>query len=222
MRATCSLLFALVVLTWTPTVLAYVDLALLPASQTTTEDAMVEMGLYAISDSAENQAVSGIQAVLTWNPAALELVGCEDNGPYDWLMSGLLDDSQADGLNNSLLDGDAFYQAAAQFTVPAEATPEGLLGTTLRFRALAQTGITHDVIEPELGAFSRTRVFKFGGVNEDVVGSLSGASVTITAPIPTVSAWGFVAMTLLVLAAGMLVLRRRHLPLAEPAVFSPD
>lgn len=161
-----------------------VDLALSARPRIATVGDTIEVGIYAASDSAKTVRVSGIQVVLAWDATRLELTGFVDNGQYDWLMSGFLDDSQADGLNDSLLDGDAFYQAMGQFTVPAEVPPPpgpGLLVTTLRFTALDYDPSTQVTIELELGDYSRTRVFEADSATEDVTGLLIPASVTVTA-----------------------------------------
>ncbi len=159
-----------------------VDLVLLAKPGIVTVGDTVEVGLYAVSDNTKTVSVSGVQVVVAWDATRLELTGFVDDGPYDWMMSGFLDDSQADGLNDSLLDGDAFYQAMGQFTVPAEVPPPpGLLITTLQFTALDYDPSTPVTIELELGDYSRTRVFEADSANEDVTGVLTPASVTITA-----------------------------------------
>jgi hypothetical protein len=157
-----------------------VDLALSATPLIATVGDTIEVGIYAASDSAKTVRVSGIEVVLAWDATQLELTGFVDNGQYDWFMSGFLDDSQADGLNDSLLDGDAFYQAAGQPAAPAEVPPPpGLLVTTLQFRALGYDPSAQVTMELGLGDWSRTRVLEADS-REDVTGSLIPASVTIT------------------------------------------
>lgn len=115
---------------------------------------IVDIGLYAQSDGnpTPNQSMSSIDMVLNWDPAHLQLIGVNNNGPYAWMQSNFPDDSGLNGLNNTWVDGNAFYRAFAQFAVPpnpAYATPTGLLVTTFRFLALAETPSTVITIPPE-------------------------------------------------------------------------
>ncbi len=166
----------------------------------------VDVGLYAVSDDESDQAISGMNVVLTWDSEALRLEGELDNGPYNWMMSGFLGDPLADGLNDSLLDGDALYQAVSNFTVPAVATAEGLLVTTFRFTALTKTAPAVAVIEPWLGDYSRTQVFKFGAINVDIKGMLGTAQMTIlgVASITASDVWLPAGRTAQVLVSGEL------------------
>ena len=164
---------------WMAPASAAVDLVLAPHTQTVGNGAMVEIGLYAVSDSEEDQSVAAMDVVLVWDPAILELTGFTNNGPYSWLMSGFLGDSQLDGVNDSLLDGDAIYTALSGFNTPALATPEGLLVTTLQFTAVAESASTTVAVEAALGDFSVTRVFGGNGTTMDVTGDLGEATITI-------------------------------------------
>lgn len=163
---------------------AAVNLELRPEPQTVAVGALVDIGLFAVSDDGTDQFFSAMDVVLTWDPTALELVEAIDNGPHNWnFMFGFPPDEQLDGLNDSLLDGDALFQAAS-FT-PAAATTEGLLITTLRFTALSDTTLTQVVIDPALENITPTRVFAPGAVI--VTGTLGSASVTIVGE-PSLSA----------------------------------
>ena len=191
-----------------PCALAEVDLVLWPDPATVAVGETVDVGLYAVSDDGSDQEMSGLSVVMTWNANALELESDLRNGPYTWSFSGFLGDSQADGLNNSFLDGNAFYQAVGNFTIPAVATAEGLLVTTFRFKARAKKAVATIVIEPELGSFSKTKVFQFNAINVDIKGTLGTADIMIIGVVPTISQWGLVAMVLLMLTAGTIVLRK--------------
>lgn len=162
-----------------PCASAAVDLVLLPDPATVAVGETVDVGLYAVSDDGSDQEISGLSVVMTWNANDLELEGDLHNGPYAWSFSGFLPDPQADGLNDSFLDGNAFYQAVVNFTVPAVATAEGLLVTTFRFKARAKTAAATIVIEPELGIYSKTQVLQFDVINRDIKGALGTADITI-------------------------------------------
>lgn len=119
------------------------------------------LGLYAVSDSAENQTISAIDVIVEWDPVYVELLGVNNNGPYDWLSSGFPDDSNLDGLNVNMTDGTVFYQALAAFGQgnAAEATPDGLLVTTFQFRAILGEVVNYVEMLPDIGTYSHTRVF---------------------------------------------------------------
>lgn len=156
-----------------------VDLVLVPNPPTVTMGSIVEIGLHAVSDTGIDQTIAAMDVVLTWDSDALRLVGFVDNGPNRWLMSGFLGDSALDGLNDSLLDGDATYTALSGLGTPARATPQGLLVTTFRFQAIAASESAPIVIEATLGDFSVTRVFGADHTNQVVTGDLGQTMVTV-------------------------------------------
>lgn len=162
-----------------PCASAAVDLVLQPDPATVAVGQTVDVGLYAVSDDGSDQEMSALSVVMTWNANDLELERDLRNGSYAWPLSGFLGDSQADGLNDSFLDGNAFYQALGSFTIPAVATAKGLLVTTFRFKARAKTAAATIVIEPEFGNHSKTKVFLFGAINVDIKGTLGTADITI-------------------------------------------
>ncbi len=117
---------------------AAVDLELRPGPQPVPVGSVVDIGLFAVSDDGTDQALSGLDVLLTWDPMQLELSEAVNDGPHVWgFVFGFPPDSLLDGLNDSLLDGDALFQAAS-FSATA-ATAEGLLVATLRFIALSDT-----------------------------------------------------------------------------------
>lgn len=143
-------------------------------------DTVVEVGLYAVSATGVDQAISAVSAVVAWDPARLELLGILNNGPVNWLVSALPDDSGLDGLNNTFLDGDALYQASTtpNPNPPALATTGGLLITTFRFRAFA-AGSASIRLVPMRGGFSKTQVTDAETIGLDITGAI-GPPVSVT------------------------------------------
>jgi hypothetical protein len=156
-----------------------VNLEWRPAVQTVGAGQAVELGLYAVSDDETDQSIAAIDAILQWDAPQLALTGNYDNGPYDWLgTTGFPDDSAFDGLNDTWLDGDAYYQAHAQLGDPALATPDGLLVTTFQFDALDE-GVASITIPPEAGQYTSTAVWDGQSPGTQVTGSLGSATVIV-------------------------------------------
>lgn len=179
-----------------------VNLELRPVAPVHYVEDVIEVGLFAVSDSDEDQMVRGLEVILLWDAAYMELNSDQpvvNNGPYPWLMSGFYDDSAADGLNNDWDDGNAFYQAVGNFETEAWATPEGLLVTTFRFDALDITPGTLLDIPPSFGLYTQTRVYG-EEVGVPVTGTLSGADIEIR---PLVD-WGHLTLSFLNDMCGLL------------------
>jgi len=146
-----------------------------PLEQNAENGAIIAISLYAVSDTGSAQSCGGVDLVLTWDSSHLELLGridpCEQEpcapNTYDWLQSEFPDDSQLDGLNNDLTDGDAFFQALARLGSKevAYATPGGLLVAIFQFRILG-TGVSFVEMGTSIGS-THTRVF--GGLFPGVV-----------------------------------------------------
>ena len=177
----------------------------------------IGVGLYAVSPDGVDDVFSGLDVVLLWNPAHLELVEAISDGPHAWsFLFGFPPDSQLDGLNDSFLDGNALFQAAS-FNA-ATATPDGLLVATLRFVAVGGATSTIITIEETIGQFSMTQVLQPGG--QDVTGDLFGVDITIASAVPTVSEWGLIVLAMLFLTVGVMVIehpRRNAESLARKA-----
>ncbi len=157
----------------------------------------IQVGLFAVSDSPEDQPFSGIDALLDWDPAVLRLTGKADNGPFGFSSSSFPNDRNLDKLNADCgpktyctpyrglpyNDGNAFFQVFVTSLDPAPlATPQGLLVTTLLFRA-AEVGCTTTVtLLAETGEFSSSRVV-IGEANGtlDLTGTLAGDEMTVMA-----------------------------------------
>ena len=156
---------------------AAVNLELRPLPAQVLVGDTVDVGIYAVASGAD-ELFTALEVVLSWDKAHLELREANANGPHAWSFQfGLLDDSDLDGLNDSLLDGNARFEAAS--FGDATATAGGMLVATLRFSALTGTELTHIAIAPEFGQYSRTQVLQRGGKN--VTGNLGTADVTIGA-----------------------------------------
>lgn len=154
----------------------------------------VEVGLYAVSDDGTDQPLAGIDAVISWDPAVLELLGKHDNGPYAWLVSSFPNDAGLEGLNADCgpvvfcdpftgmpyNDGDALYQAVGQpgFDPPPLATVEGLLVTTLSFRAAHEASTTEVALLEVIGE-QRTLVADAVNLGADVTGALESVTVVV-------------------------------------------
>lgn len=169
-------------------VVADVNLELRPPSQTATNGTIISIELFAVSDSGGNQPFLALETILLWDPCRLRLIGKIDNGPYAWASSAFPNDSGLDGLNAPFggptpfvpaNDGDAFYQGLSAFppAQPANATPAGLLITTLRFQVLADVGVTSVELLTEKGLFTETRVFDAFIPGTEITGQLGPPAV---------------------------------------------
>jgi len=158
---------------------AAVDLEWRPQPLSVSVAQVFDLGVYAVSETGDDQGVSGVDLVLTWDPTKLVLIRDNRDGDYHWMFSGLQNDAQADGLNDSLADGDAFYQALASFSNPAIASGAGLKITSFRFEAIGKTDLTSVEIATGLGNYSRTHVYMAGAVNVDIKGNLGAADLEV-------------------------------------------
>jgi len=118
---------------------------------------IVQIGLYAVADNnGGDEPFASMSVIVLWDADVLALQGVLDNGPYTWAFSGF--PSDYDGLNDSLDDGDAYYQAWPNFGDTPVATAEGLLVTTLEFEAVAPAEASDVQIEALYGYFAETYV----------------------------------------------------------------
>jgi hypothetical protein len=161
---------------------ADVDLTWDPPAQTTEIDTVVEITLHATSDDGAEQGVAAMDVLLTWAPDALELIGFVEDDGSSWWMAGFFPDSGGDGLNDSLLDGDAMFTALAPLGTPVDVSPMGLPVVTFQFVVLTEIDVTQLVIEPSLGDYSTTVVFGSDYINQDVTGALGSAELTLIGP----------------------------------------
>jgi len=162
--------------------LGNVDLDWSPQPRMVAAGVTFEIGLWATTDDGGFQTISAMDVVISWDAQRLELIGVINDGPYMWLQSGFPPDIALDGLNNTFLDGNAKYTALSSFGNAALATGSGLHVTTFQFVALAQTDLSHIVIEPTFGNFSVTRVLGADAPNQNVTGLLLTADVSVIPP----------------------------------------
>lgn len=163
---------------------------------------IIEVRLFAVSDTGEDAPTSGMTVVLSWDPARLRLLvnvdpctaGPCDPGTYDWLQSYFPDDSVLDGLNDSFDDGDAFYSALAQLgadNTPV-ATADGLWVTSFRFAAIG-SGVAEIRIEDSCDGCSAETTVSDGLVPGLVVTGTLGPPAEVTVvdcAAPTANAIG--------------------------------
>ncbi|MFQ5463434.1 MAG: hypothetical protein ACE5E5_12520 [Phycisphaerae bacterium] len=161
---------------------AEVDLNWSPQPRTVAAGVTFDIGLWATTDDGGVQTISAMDVIVTWDAQRVLLIDVTNDGPYTWLQSGFPPDAALDGLNDTFLDGNAKYTAMSAFGNAAVATGMGLHVTTFRFVALAQTDLSHIVIEPALGVFSVTRVLGADAPNQNVTGLLSSADVSVIPP----------------------------------------
>jgi hypothetical protein len=187
-----------------------VELFFSPSETTVEVGDTFTLGLVVRSLNEGEHAISGLDAVLTWDPEVLMLTGKIDNGPYAWGRSLFPNRSQGDldFLNDDWSDGDAFYQAISRLLpdppafAPAVGT-DGLLVTSFVFEALSPSGAGGTIVDLPLtfAEFSRTQVISGVTPAFDMLDQVTPATVTIL-PEPTV-------MAFLLSAAGVYGWRRR-------------
>jgi hypothetical protein len=181
-----------------------IDLEWRPAEVVVPTNGVVEVGLYAIANGKNAPAIAGIQAIITWDAAALSPLMLQNNSTYDWLLSDLLNDSALDDLNAGIQvppagiptnDGNMYYEAHAQLPPPAGLGPvdvpeDGLLVATFLFTASNEPLETQLNIAPQIGAFTCTAAFPGEGSPAcDVSGTLGSATISIEAINPIVSSF---------------------------------
>lgn len=210
--------FVAIILTWMGVAslgAGAVNLEFRPESQVVPTDGIAEVGLYAATTSG-TQSISALEAIVSWNPAKLELLGIVNNGPYNWLSSSFPNDSNQDGLNAPFTglpanDGSAWYNALSRFppNPTAVATPQGLLVTTFRFRYL-NAGASEVRLLPQAGSSTQTQVWS-GDVPGLVITGTLGPPVDVQPVgfVPVVSAWSLQVTTVLLMSLGVVVFGNR-------------
>lgn len=123
--------------------MAAINLEWRPASQTAGVGASVGLGLYAVSDSPQDQSFSSVQVIVDWDPTYLKLTGNSTVGALGFLGSSFLP-GDSFGINEATppADGDGMWFGLAPFGQQLSATPQGSLLTTIMFQVLSETSGT--------------------------------------------------------------------------------
>ncbi|NNF43055.1 MAG: hypothetical protein HKN62_08390, partial [Phycisphaerales bacterium] len=138
---------------------------------------VVGIQLYAVSDDGGKQGVSAIDAIFTWDPAVLDLLGVVE-GPVG--SAGFLEDPG--GVNETIppADGDGLLIYFAPLSTPLQATPEGTLVATLEFFAHSDAKLTTIDLIPEAGdPVMSTRVFDDKAAGTNILGTIAGTEVVV-------------------------------------------
>lgn len=180
---------------------AAVNLEFRPLNQVVNLGDAVGVGLYAVSDDASTQFTSAIDAIFTWDPAFLQLVGVDGTGGAPLLASTFFPDGHGLNESNPPQDGDGFYTAFAMPGNPVGATSSGTLITTFVFQTLQLTPLTPvDLLATGGSPQGSTTVFHATIPATSITGTLHGATITI---IPAPGAAGLLGL------AGLAASRRR-------------
>jgi hypothetical protein len=151
-----------------------VNLAFDPGTEVVQPGAVIEVHLTAAATGPGAESVGAVDAIVTWDPTALQFLGFTSaNADYAWFVQGLLPDP--DGINIDTSDGEVIYTALAQPTGPAAiATVDpGIVVTTFRFTALTRIDLTNVVLEASSGSFAETRVLSFSPPNQNITGDIA-------------------------------------------------
>jgi hypothetical protein len=188
-RRTAIVTAAIVILAGAvPAAMASILLEWRPVVQTVNVGNPVGVGLYAVSDSSEDQFFDNVQVVIAWENEFLQLTGVDPTGSIG-LATSAFTPGDPYGLNEAEPPADGngiwFGIAASGQTLPA--TPAGSLLTTVMFQALIETPSALVDMLPD--AQSGELPIAYTEVNlstESVLGTLgTTSSITIVTPEPT-------------------------------------
>ncbi|MGE3182079.1 MAG: hypothetical protein AB7N71_10640 [Phycisphaerae bacterium] len=143
---------------------ANINLELRPLSQAVEVGDPVQIGIYAVSDSAMDQPFTQANIVFTWDPSFLTLDGLDNTGAAPFFRSNF---NPTSPVNETFppADGDAMYSHLSMTGSETDATPAGTLLTTLEFTAVAcavdtpvaiVAGVSPDNTVVRFGFFDRT------------------------------------------------------------------
>ena len=161
---------------------ANVILEFRPPAQSVLVGSTVTLGLYAVWDGQPHQTIAALDAIVGWNNTNLKMLSLSNAGAAPLLFSGFPANDPYH-INEVVppLDGNGLYQGLANFGAPVTANPSGVLLTTLRFTALAETVQTPvDFLVSAGSPVGFTRVYDGLVPNLDITGALHGATITIT------------------------------------------
>jgi len=138
--------------------------------------ATVELGLYAVAET--ETPVCAVDVIFEWSPG-LDFLGVPQN-PYDayqWMLTDFpVGQPGFDGLNDTWLDGNAYWAALAAFGEPFIATPEGALIAMFEFQA-CDNG-TVDIL-PDVGGYAFTAVWDAETAGNNIVGELGSVAIIV-------------------------------------------
>ncbi|MEO0652062.1 MAG: cohesin domain-containing protein [Planctomycetota bacterium] len=139
-----------------------VDLSLTVDDPSVTVGCEIEIDLFLSTDEATG--VVGADAILSWDPNALELIEAVPDPA--WFVGAFLNDP--DGLNDDVTDGAALFTVLSNPSSP-ESIDGNRLAATFRFKVLGDGDLA---LEPAMGIFGETAVY---GVQPgaDLTGTLS-------------------------------------------------
>lgn len=144
---------------------------------------LVQVGLYAVSDSGSNQLLSAIDLAFVWDPTYLDLQGITQAGAVP-LLASFFPVNDPFGLNEVIppQDGTGLYSAYAPFGSPVAATPAGTLITTFQFIAVQSSpGPTLIEMRASLGSPPASTVVWSGTApGTPATGTLMNARVGVT------------------------------------------
>ncbi len=147
-----------------------VDLQLTPASQCAPAGSIIEVQLV-LSASAPT-ALTGVDVLLTWDPAALQFQSATPSG-VPWFVAGFLNDP--DSINANIFDGDALYTLLGSPASPPS-LPPSITAAKFKFQVLADGQVSMPAM---LGTFGKTQVV--GVLPGQVVTGTIGGPATIDA-----------------------------------------
>lgn len=168
---------------------AEIGLTLIPVEDTVEVGETIEIEVYVVSDSSEDQLLAAAEMIFTWETEQMQLLGNHQDGAVELLSSGFPTTHPSD-LNEAEppQDGIAVYMAWAPLGEPVAATPSGTLLTTIEFEALAEASDSPIDIVPAVGdpedPLAITIVYDGTTPNTDVTGQLIDTSITIVSPCP--------------------------------------
>lgn len=161
-----------------------IDLVWQPDQRVVAVDQEFEIQLVARSQTNEDAQMSALQVIFEWDPNCLEFIGIDNGGAAAFWLSGLLADPY--GLNEAMppADGDALFAATAYPGGTVAATPEGMLVTTLQFRALTLNPATAvQIVETAGDPPGETYVANAIGIY--VTGMLGAAEIVVASAFET-------------------------------------
>lgn len=167
-----------------------INIELRPAVNTAAPNAIVNIGLYLVSDSAVNQFTAGASVVFSWDNTRLQFLGIDNTGG-----AGVPPASSGFPVNAQLnevvppQDGNGYYQFLSALGSPLAATPAGRLITTFRFRALSTScsGAFFTILPSGGNPLVFTRVLDGFTPGLTVTGTLGSSLVFIDGVAPVIN-----------------------------------